>query len=155
MIYADRVKQRLTYIFTHRADWQAEYHFGKTVDVHTRTAVMLLLLLAQKVNYLTTKSVEQVKGIYDIHDYVPYEKLRTETGRKTIDDLLAEHTANLDGILLELNPDGDVVFTAVHPVFSTPVMKARDILIGMDDSLAQFIRQGGKGRELTPKCEIV
>ncbi|MBX9879615.1 MAG: hypothetical protein K2Y22_14250 [Candidatus Obscuribacterales bacterium] len=152
--YAQRVRDRLTDIFDKRATFQTQYHFGATAAELDKTSVLLLLLLTQRVNYLTCENIERVRGIYDLHDYVPYEKLRTEAGKQTIEDLLAEHTTQLDGILLQLDARGDVLFTAVHPTQRSRVIKARDVLIGMDDTLAQYIRKGGQAEALTPKCHI-
>lgn len=155
MDYAQHVRERLTFIFAERAKFQTQYHFGESASELKRTSVHLLLLLTQKVNYLTSKSMEEVKGIYDLHDYVPYKKLRTEVGQQTIDDLLVELTSDLEGILLELSPDHDVLLTAVHTTKPSPTLNARNILIGMDDALAQYILKGGDGKKLTPKCQII
>ncbi len=155
MDYAQRVRERLTYIFANRAKFQTEYNFGQSASELDYKSVQLLLLLTQKVNYLTCKSLEQVKGIADLHDDVPYEKLRTEAGRQTIDDLLVELTTDLDGIVLELSTDFDVRLAVMHPTKPSRILKARDTLIGMDDTLAQYIRNGGEGEKLTPKCLIL
>ncbi len=155
MDYAQRVRARLTHIFAKRAELQTKHNFGESASELDHASVQLLLLLTQKVNYLTCKRLEEVKGIYDLHDDVPYEKLRTEAGRQTIDDLLVQLTSDLDGIVLELSPDFDVCFTAMHPTEPSRILKARDILIGMDDTLAQYIRNGGEGEKLTPKCLIL
>lgn len=153
--YNERTRQRLRFIFEDRAKQVTEYHFGKSASSQTATSVQLLLLLAQKVNYLTAKRIEEVKGIYDLHEYVPYEKLRTEAGRQTIDELLSSLSAHTEALLLELTPDHNVLFTAIYPNQTSPVLRVRDVLIGMDDSLARFIKSSGKGEQLTPKCLIV
>lgn len=153
--YSQRVRERLTEIINYRAEALTHFRIGTTASELDKTSVLLLLLLSQRVNYLTCRHIEQVKGIYDLHDYVPYEKLRTEAGKQAIKDLLAEHTSELDGILLQLTADGDVLLSVVHPTMPSRVVKARDILISMDDALAQYIRKGGQAERLTPKCLIL
>lgn len=153
--YAQRVRDRLTEIITYRAEALTHFRIGATASELDKTSVLLLLLLSQRVNYLTCKNIEHVKGVYDLHDYVPYDKLRTEAGKQTIKDLLEEHTAELDGVVLQLDANGDVLLSAVHPSMPSRVVKARDILIGMDDALAEYIRKGGQAERLTPKCLIL
>lgn len=153
--YKNPIRDRIRYSFHKRAAAITEQHFGQSASPETKIEMQLILLLLQKVNYLNCQRVEIVKGIYDLHDAVLYEKLRTESGRRAIDEMLTELTSDLQGVLLSLTPNFEVLFQAIYANKDGPIFRIRDVIISPDDELYQFIRGSGDGTQLTAKCMIV
>lgn len=155
MDYSERVRERLTNVFAETAKQQTAKHFYTPANELTYRSVLLLLLLVQKMHYVTAKRLDQVKGMYVMHAASPYEKLRTEAGRQTIDNLIAEHTADLQGLCFSATPKGKVLFAAIHSDLPSPIIRVGNILDGLEEfEFAQFIRNGGTGASLSDKCHI-
>jgi len=127
-------------------------------DISERTAkaAQLIFLLAQKALFLTDRDrLGGARCLGALHNDAPYQELRSEVGEKTVDEMLTELTVEPTAVLLWRDPNHDVMFQIRYGE-ENDVIKVNDILLGLDEVyLGEYIRNGGKGEALTPKCMIL